>query len=165
MCQNSANGQVHLWYPDRSKPNKSTFTETEVLETSEVAMALKAYEEGGASLYFQGPVDFREKFCKQLAYQLGMNFSSYLPDFSSMSDIEVFVSKAGGLTNYHTDSQENFTVQLDGVKKWRLIKSSKGKKDNSKIENSNWDEVVIEPGDILYYPAGFTHSVECIQDS
>eukprot|EP00392_Amoebophrya_sp_AT5.2_P014685 g14846.t1 len=36
------------------------------------------------------------------------------------SEIETFVSKKGHITDWHTDFQENFTVQLQGVKRWYI---------------------------------------------
>ena len=122
-----------------------------------------------------------------------MNFSAYYPDFTWMSEIEVFVSKKGGYTDYHIDFQENFTVQLDGVKTWKLCLSdlkspiwgftphyaksgnlehqlilhglqTKLEYDKEVVEK-NATEVVIEPGDFLYHPAGIWHSVKWNQDS
>ena len=122
MCENTASDKIHIWFPDRSNNQTKTIKQKEIdsFGTDEIPLALKAYDRGNASLYFGSPVEFREKYCKQLGYQLGMNFSAYYPDFSSMSEVEVFVSKEGGYTDYHMDFQENFTVQLDGVKTWNL---------------------------------------------
>eukprot|EP01051_Picozoa_sp_SAG22_P016635 SAG22_NODE_2386_length_2627_cov_4.058544_4_plen_188_part_00 len=38
-------------------------------------------------------------------------------------EIEVFVTRAGHKTGFHTDYQENFTVQLRGKKRWLLARS------------------------------------------
>ena len=40
-----------------------------------------------------------------------------------MGEIETFVSKAGNYTDWHTDFQENFTMQLKGSKTWTLLNS------------------------------------------
>ena len=37
-----------------------------------------------------------------------------------MGEIETFVSRSGNYTDWHTDFQENFTMQLKGSKRWRL---------------------------------------------
>ena len=37
-----------------------------------------------------------------------------------MGEIEVFVARKGHLTSWHTDFQENFTIQIKGQKRWRL---------------------------------------------
>jgi hypothetical protein len=167
--------------------------EIDSFSTSDIPMALKALERGGASLYFGSPVLFREKYCKKLACQLGMDFTAYFPDFSSMSECEVFVSTKGGITDFHTDFQENFSIQLQGSKKWKLCKSgvehplsgftphyanSGNLEQQLKMLNLDqpfqydrdeivrWaDEVQIDAGDILYHPAGIWHAVECVEDS
>lgn len=40
-----------------------------------------------------------------------------------MGEIETFVSRAGNYTDWHTDFQENFTLQLKGTKTWKLLRS------------------------------------------
>lgn len=120
LCENTASEQIHIWYGDRSNQNGTFQKEIESLGTTDTQLALKAHERGGASLYFGSSVEFRELFCKQLANQLGMNFSAYFGDFSSMSETEIFVAKKGAYTDYHIDFQENFSIQLRGTKKWRL---------------------------------------------
>ena len=40
-----------------------------------------------------------------------------------LGEIEVFVTRAGHTTGWHTDYQENFTVQLRGRKRWLLARS------------------------------------------
>lgn len=40
-----------------------------------------------------------------------------------MGEIETFVSRAGNYTDWHTDFQENFTIQLKGAKTWKLKRS------------------------------------------
>lgn len=36
---------------------------------------------------------------------------------------------------------------------------------NKPDDNGNTDYVILEPGDVLYHPAGIWHKVECIEDS
>lgn len=40
------------------------------------------------------------------------------------SEIETFASKTGHFTDWHQDFQENFTIQLKGVKRWQLKKGA-----------------------------------------
>lgn len=60
---------------------------------------------------------------------MGHNFAGYYQagqDITSMDqlgEIETFVSRAGNYTDWHTDFQENFTVQLRGRKTWKLQRS------------------------------------------
>ena len=60
---------------------------------------------------------------------MGHNFGGYFPAGNNIQaldqqgEIETFVSRAGNHTSWHTDFQENFTLQLKGSKKWRLLRS------------------------------------------
>lgn len=195
LCENTASENIHIWYPDRSTPDEDVDCQKEIdsFATDDIPLAIKSYEKGGASLYFGSPVDFREVFCKQLANQLGMNYTAYFPDFTSMSETEIFISKKGGYTDFHIDFQENFSIQFRGSKKWKLLKSGLKsplagftphyKKsgnlehqmklislqtpidyDKNHIED-NCISVQLDEGDILYHPAGIWHAVECIEDS
>ena len=58
---------------------------------------------------------------------MGHCFAGYFPGTATeesagdtMGEIEIFVSRANNYTDFHTDFQENFTLQLKGEKKWRL---------------------------------------------
>lgn len=114
LCQNTDSGLLHMWFPDKSGKDKTKYKkEVESFPTEDPNLAVKAYERGGASLYFGSSESFRDLYCKHLSNQLGMQFSS-------LSEIEVFVAKAGGYTDFHIDFQENITIQLSGIKKWRL---------------------------------------------
>jgi tellurite resistance-related uncharacterized protein len=59
---------------------------------------------------------------------MGHDFAGYFPGTSTQfsagdtsGEIETFVSRAGNYTDFHTDFQENFTMQIRGSKKWRLL--------------------------------------------
>jgi hypothetical protein len=88
LLENTASEKLHIWYPDdpKKKPHEQKLVES--FDIDDVQLAIKSHERGGASLYFGSPVEFRETYNKQLANQLGMNFTSYYPDFSSMSETE-----------------------------------------------------------------------------
>ena len=193
LCENTASEQIHIWYPDRKGANSDKPKETDSFGTNDIPLALKSLERGDASLYFGSPVEFREQYVKKLACQLGMNYTAYFPDFTSMSECEIFVSKQGGYTDYHCDFQENFSIQLQGSKIWKLCKSGMDSPlvgfsphyaqsgnleyqlkmiktdlpfEYNKEEIESYAEAVqIDEGDVLYHPAGIWHSVECVADS
>jgi hypothetical protein len=66
---------------------------------------------------------------KYLNLQMGQNFGGYyrpnqdINIMEQMGEIETFVSKSGNYTDWHTDFQENFTMQLKGSKIWKLLNS------------------------------------------
>ncbi len=53
----------------------------------------------------------------------GLNFGGYFPTGEIKGEIETFVSKKGHLTDWHFDFQENFTIQLSGTKRWKVMRS------------------------------------------
>lgn len=160
----------------------------ENLSTNDVSLATKSYEKGGASLCFSSSAEFRELYCKQIANQIGMNFSAYNGDFSSMSSCEILASKKGLFTNFLIDYHENFSINLRGKNKWKLYKSGitspltsftphyigvgdlenqiKLLRMNTDFDydpdtlNSLVDEIELCPGDILYHPAGIWQAIE-----
>ena len=120
MLDNTSSEQIHIWKKSQGKI-KSKATDDPV----------KAYAEyqKGASLYFGASIEFRNLYMKCLNMQMGHNFGGYYQagqDITSMEqlgEIETFVSRAGNYTDWHTDFQENFTVQLKGKKTWKLQRS------------------------------------------
>jgi hypothetical protein len=124
MCENTASEKIHIWFPNR-KFNEEGVADKQIksFETEDVEMAVTAYERGGASLYFGSSLEFRNKYCKALTYQMEMNFGAYFSDYNTMGEIETFWSKKGNLTDYHIDFQENFTLQIKGSKTWRFKRS------------------------------------------
>lgn len=55
----------------------------------------------------------------------GLGCGQYDPSGESLTsmgrgEVETFISTDGHLTNWHYDFQENFTIQLSGVKRWTL---------------------------------------------
>jgi hypothetical protein len=116
-------------------------------------------------------------------------------------EVEVFVGTKGHLTNWHTDFQENFTIQLSGRKKWVLKQGTvqhplraitphyhspdtiESQMKSAKLSNPDFtwglpdshantcatrafgDEmhITMNPGDVLYFPAGMWHKVETVE--
>ena len=107
-------------------------------------------------------------------------------------EVEIFVGTNGHFTDFHFDFQENFTIQLSGSKKWRIKKGSvpspilgatphylseavvEGQIKAARLGDSEFqfappdckdsevEEVLVEAGDIWYFPAGMWHSVETV---
>ena len=56
---------------------------------------------------------------------VGLGCGQYDPTGERLStlgrgEVETFIGTKGHLTDWHTDFQENFTIQLSGRKKWTL---------------------------------------------
>lgn len=94
----------------------------ESFKTDDASAALTCHR-AGASLYFRAPEDVSDLLVTALSQQLGMSFGALHPDGAPRSEVETFASRAGHLTDWHFDFMENFTLQLQGVKRWRLKRS------------------------------------------
>jgi len=78
--------------------------------------ALEHYKRGN-SLYCRAPAALEHVTIKPLLSELGFGISPFAnssSDRHSRGEIETFFSRAGHVTDTHTDFQENFTVQLTG---------------------------------------------------
>jgi hypothetical protein len=146
----------------------------------------------GAALYFRSPQKMANEVAKGFAMALGMDFTSLYSNGDVKPEIEMFVSHKGHYTDWHTDFQENFTIQLKGSKKWKVAKGAvinplRGCTphyfDNEAVKETQmkahcscsaeseiklpkeWEEVVLGEGDVLYHPAGLWHAVETLEES
>ena len=115
---------IDIWKPP-TKGQKNQKIQS--IESEDVAECVNAAKKG-ASLYLTSSPDFRNTYGKALSYQMGYDFAGYFPGTTtektagdSMCEIEIFISKKGNYTDFHMDFQENFTYQLKGSKKWRLM--------------------------------------------
>eukprot|EP01138_Halocafeteria_seosinensis_P000620 gb/GECG01000635.1/.p1 GENE.gb/GECG01000635.1/~~gb/GECG01000635.1/.p1 ORF type:complete len:616 (+),score=74.62 gb/GECG01000635.1/:1-1848(+) len=179
--------------------------------------ALTCYD-AGASLYFRAPQEMADEFIPALSRAIGLEFGAFyqspyvsvteeegtvelqdVTDSQPKGEIETFVARAGHVTDWHIDFMENFTIQLQGSKRWYLKRGNlthvlRGatphyKPDDNveqqimlhRMQDSSFqfhnpqgffdpsrqdvECVVLHPGDILYFPAGTWHRVECVEDS
>uniref|UniRef100_A0A8C7X888 Bifunctional lysine-specific demethylase and histidyl-hydroxylase n=1 Tax=Oryzias sinensis TaxID=183150 RepID=A0A8C7X888_9TELE len=81
--------------------------------------------------------------------------------FGSMAGANVYLTPPGtqGFAP-HYDDIEAFVVQLEGKKHWRVYTNF----DQSDIGKPILD-VVLEAGDLLYFPRGFIHQGKCLPDA
>ena len=68
----------------------------------------------------------------------------------------------------HYDDIEAFVLQLEGKKRWRVYKPLSPGETLPRYSSPNYDQsilsepiidVVLEPGDLLYFPRGYVHQV------
>lgn len=116
LVANSPSEQVHCWV-------RSSGSKKEPLESLKVDedTALTLYK-AGASLYFRAPQNLADLLVSKIATALGMAFTSQGPGGNLRGEIETFVSRKGHVTEWHTDFQHNFTIQLTGRKVWKFKK-------------------------------------------
>ncbi|MCJ8743866.1 hypothetical protein PDJAM_G00099200 [Pangasius djambal] len=95
--------------------------------------------------------------------------------FGSMAGANVYLTPAGtqGFAP-HYDDIEAFIVQLEGKKHWRVYNPRSEDDVLSLVSSPNFSQseigkpmldVVLEPGDLLYFPRGFIHQGNCLPDA
>jgi hypothetical protein len=107
--------------PGSAAPAESASTLIETIKFDDATDALVAHR-AGASLYMRSPQAAADAYVPAMAECLGMGLAAYYDagQREAQGEIEVFASRAGHVTQWHHDFQENFTVQLRGCKRWRL---------------------------------------------
>ena len=95
------------------------------IEVSDPGSALALYECGHAT-YCRAPPELEQPLVSSLLRDTGLGCGQYDPSGERSTvlgrgEVEVFAAgKAGHTTDWHTDFQENFTIQLSGQKRWTL---------------------------------------------
>ncbi|KAB5539983.1 hypothetical protein PHYPO_G00095660 [Pangasianodon hypophthalmus] len=95
--------------------------------------------------------------------------------FGNMAGANVYLTPAGtqGFAP-HYDDIEAFIVQLEGKKHWRVYNPRSEDDVLSLVSSPNFSQseigkpmldVVLEPGDLLYFPRGFIHQGNCLPDA
>ncbi|TNM94777.1 hypothetical protein fugu_017536 [Takifugu bimaculatus] len=96
-------------------------------------------------------------------------------NFGSMAGANIYLTPPGtqGFAP-HYDDIEAFVVQLEGKKHWRVYKPRVDDEILPVLSSPNFDEVeigepilevVLEAGDLLYFPRGFIHQGDCLPDA
>jgi 50S ribosomal protein L16 3-hydroxylase len=144
--------------------------------TRVAAPAALDFYEAKASLYFDlsRNISGVASWIAALAENLGQRQSAV--------KVSVFVSPGGGATECHFDSNENFTIQLRGHKRWKMAPNFSVTNPTDRFTitgdvqalmalywknempvNLELNEIVdLAPGTMLYVPRGYWHTVEVI---
>eukprot|EP00484_Ammonia_sp_Unknown_P016843 CAMPEP_0197042276 /NCGR_PEP_ID=MMETSP1384-20130603/18674_1 /TAXON_ID=29189 /ORGANISM="Ammonia sp." /LENGTH=302 /DNA_ID=CAMNT_0042473351 /DNA_START=10 /DNA_END=914 /DNA_ORIENTATION=- len=138
LLQQTASEKIHVWMrsTQKSKQQSAASSKGDLLSftVEDYDSALSAYHCGG-SLYFRSSQELADVFIPSLMQDLGIGIGSNYHDKEQglRGEIEVFVSHKHHLTDWHTDFQHNFTIQLFGQKRWYLLPIS--------AENSSFSNV------------------------
>ncbi|KAG8126100.1 hypothetical protein E2320_021233 [Naja naja] len=95
--------------------------------------------------------------------------------FSSMVGANTYLTPAGaqGFAP-HYDDIEAFVIQLEGKKHWRVYSPRQQAEMLPRFSSSNFSqmeigepilEIVLEAGDLLYFPRGFIHQGDCLPEA
>ena len=154
-----------------------------------------ALHESGHALYCRAPPGIEETLVNALLKEtsLGLPPLRDAGPLAGRGEVEMFCARKGHVTAWHSDFQENFTIQLRGRKRWRLAHRReahplRGETPHFADDSVLWDqaksralgetiqsrkrpraapgveEVTLEAGDVLYFPAGVFHEVESLDD-
>ena len=196
LFRETSSDHVFAWIPTQGGHVKSI-----ELDNPDDAFTL---HQAGHATYCRAPPELEQPLVASMLRGTGMGCGQYDPSGDKMTslgrgEVEVFAGTLNHFTNWHTDFQDNFTLQLSGSKKWRLkqgivkhplrgctphysapdavesqIKASRltcpnfqfGWPENETLNNSIGEvkEIIMKPGDMLYFPAGMWHSVETLEE-
>ncbi|XP_073672603.1 ribosomal oxygenase 1-like [Garra rufa] len=125
------------------------------------------FYESGCSLRMLNPQAFSSTMWQVL--------SILQEKFGSMAGANVYLTPAGtqGFAP-HYDDIEAFILQLEGKKHWRLYNPRSEDEVLPLVSSPNFSQneigqpimdVVLEAGDLLYFPRGFIHQGDCLPDA
>ncbi|KAG9283122.1 ribosomal oxygenase 1 [Astyanax mexicanus] len=125
------------------------------------------FYESGCSLRMLNPQAFSSTVWNVLSILQEM--------FGSMAGANVYLTPAGtqGFAP-HYDDIEAFIVQLEGKKHWRVYNPRSEDETLPLVSSPNFSQneigkpildVVLEAGDLLYFPRGFIHQGNCLPDA
>lgn len=95
------------------------------VEISDVETAIALHKTAGHATYCRAPPKVEQSLVSSLLRATGLGCGQYDPSGESVislarGEVETFISTPGHITNWHYDFQENFTIQLSGIKRWTI---------------------------------------------
>jgi hypothetical protein len=101
------------------------------------------------------------------------------PDPSQLLEINLWCAPVGNCARLHFDTKTNFYVQISGIKRFLLIDPALNDIDLNEPDCPGWrrsranpvggesdvEEVILNPGDILFMDAFMGHDVRALTDS
>jgi len=116
LLEESRSEDISVWFPKKDKQaSHRGVLESIKLDAESAWRTFSALDYAG--LYFQASSEFIERTVGPLSIACGLNFAGF-QDGEVRGEVECFASKKGHMTPWHTDFQQNFTVQLKGTKTW-----------------------------------------------
>jgi Cupin superfamily protein len=130
IYQETSSESIFVWLQQQPPPTETTAGRTiHSIEVPDAETAYRLYEAGHAT-YCRAPPALEQILVQALLVDTGLGCGQCDPTgHRTMSlgrgEVEVFISRtAGHITNWHYDFQENFTLQLSGIKRWTVQKST-----------------------------------------
>lgn len=143
LLENTASDSLFVWCRSKSSEEASVASAAAPLASFELdasnpahITAAETLHGAGSSLYFRAPPSMLSEYAGGMSRAVGFDFAGVEPASASASpsdpvpqpqpkgEIEVFLSRAGHVTDWHFDFMENFTLQLRGTKRWLIRRST-----------------------------------------
>jgi len=209
IFEETSSDNVFLWIPaartctpsqSNSKDKKEgTAKALQSIEIQDPQTAHVLHISSNYASYCRAPPELEQPLVSLMLRDTGLGLGQYDPTGEKLTtlgrgEVETFIGTKKHLTDWHTDFQENFTIQLSGRKKWTLkqgtvknplrgttphyrsaddvienqIKAARlsnpdfqfGKQDLESNAFGEEIEIIMDAGDVLYFPAGMWHKVE-----
>lgn len=122
IIQNSASESIFVWL---QQPDKTIYS----TELDDRTTAYHLYKAGHA-IYCRANPNLEQALVSNMLRDTGLGCGQYDPSGSSSvsmgrGEVETFVStNTNHVTNWHFDFQENFTIQLSGIKRWKIVRGT-----------------------------------------
>lgn len=199
----TSSDSVFLWMKLKMNNQSEDDTNDNILHSIEISDPDTAYllhQNSNYASYCRAPPELEQPLVSQMLRDTGLGCGQYDPSDEKTTlargEVETFIGTTHHFTNWHTDFQENFTIQLSGRKKWTLKQGSvkhplrgttphyrsppdviENQIKAARLSNPDYEygmildsnsfgdevEIIMEPGDILYFPAGMWHKVETLE--
>lgn len=131
ILQETSSDNIFLWLHNKNSSSNSRQQKTsqgliQSVEISDVDTAIALHQTGGHATYCRAPPKVEQNLVSSLLRATGLGCGQYDPSGESLTtlgrgEVETFISTTRHhVTNWHYDFQENFTIQLSGIKRWTL---------------------------------------------
>jgi len=226
ILEHSSSENIFLWLrspqtetvsSDKHSSSTTTTTTTsqqtpplQSVEISDPHTAYLLHQAGSHAIYCRASPTLEQTIVPCLLQGTGLGCGQYDPtggdkvNCLGRGEVEIFIGTQGHITGWHTDFQENFTIQCSGIKRWTFkhgtvkyplrgitphyhspdtvesqmksatlsntdftfglpIQDVKSSSSSSSRAYGEEMQIVMNPGDVLYFPAGMWHTVETLE--
>lgn len=125
ILRETSSDSVFLWLRKRDQSLADKEDRIQSIEVSDIGTAIALHKTAGHATYCRAPPMVEQNLVSSMLRSTGMGCGQYDPTGESVvplarGEVETFISVPGHITNWHFDFQENFTIQLSGIKRWTL---------------------------------------------
>jgi hypothetical protein len=128
ILRETSSDNIFVWLRSKDGSTASEANHRDLIHSIEVGdadTAIALHKTAGHATYCRAPPKVEQRLVSTLLRGTGLGCGQYDPSGESMismgsGEVETFISTDGHVTNWHYDFQENFTIQLSGIKRWTI---------------------------------------------